>query len=42
VRYRHDELVEPTRWHADIVLNGLFDNPDNKGLAVLLSYLKSL
>ncbi|GHU95580.1 uridine kinase [Spirochaetia bacterium] len=42
VRYRHDELVEPTRWHADIVLNGLFDNPDNKGLAILLGYLKSL
>ncbi|GHV51642.1 uridine kinase [Spirochaetia bacterium] len=42
VRYRHDELVEPTRWHADIVLNGLFDNPGNKGLAVLSSYLKSL
>ena len=22
VRYRHDELVEPSRWYADIVLNG--------------------
>lgn len=22
VRYRHDEFVEPTRWYADIVLNG--------------------
>lgn len=25
VRYRHDELVEPSRWFADIVLNGNFD-----------------
>ncbi len=22
VRYRHDEFVEPSRWYADIVLNG--------------------
>jgi len=22
VRYRHQEFVEPSRWHADIVLNG--------------------
>ena len=22
VRFRHDELVEPTRWHADMVING--------------------
>ncbi|MCL2106977.1 MAG: AAA family ATPase [Oscillospiraceae bacterium] len=22
VRYRHDEYVEPTRWHADLVING--------------------
>lgn len=22
VRYRHNEFVEPSRWHADIVLNG--------------------
>ncbi|GHV43701.1 uridine kinase [Spirochaetia bacterium] len=42
VRYRHDELIEPTRWHADIVLNGIFDKPNNKGLTILLSYLKSL
>jgi len=24
VRFRHDELVEPTRWRADLVLNGTF------------------
>jgi uridine kinase len=42
VRYRHDELVEPSRWHADIVLNGFFDDPNNKGLSILSGYLKSL
>lgn len=21
VRYRHDEYIEPTRWHADLVMN---------------------
>ena len=25
VRYRHDEFVEPTRWYADVVLNGALD-----------------
>ena len=25
VRYRHDEFVEPMRWHADVVLNGAWD-----------------
>ncbi|GHU58666.1 uridine kinase [Spirochaetia bacterium] len=40
VRYRHDELIEPTRWHADVVLNGTLDS--NKGIAVLLAFLKSL
>ncbi len=24
VRFRHDELIEPTRWHADLVVNGTF------------------
>lgn len=22
VRFRHDELIEPSRWHADMVVNG--------------------
>ena len=22
VRFRHNELIEPTRWHADVVVNG--------------------
>ena len=25
VRYRHAEFVEPTRWHADVVVNGNLD-----------------
>lgn len=25
VRFRHNELIEPTRWHADLVLNGTLD-----------------
>ena len=25
VRFRHDELVEPSRWHADIIINGTMD-----------------
>lgn len=25
VRFRHNELIEPTRWHADLVVNGTLD-----------------
>jgi uridine kinase len=38
VRYRHDELIEPSRWHADIVINGTLDA--YMGTDVLLKYLK--
>jgi len=38
VRYRHDELVEPTRWHADLVINGTLDT--NLGTNILVSYLE--
>jgi len=38
VRFRHDEFVEPTRWHADIVLNGTLD--DNKGLDIVECYIR--
>ena len=31
VRFRHQEFVEPSRWHADIVLNG--SHPSERGLA---------
>lgn len=37
VRFRHDELIEPTRWHADIVLNGI----PNLGPEVLLTYIRA-
>jgi len=39
VRYRHDEFVEPTRWHADIVINGTLDA--NLGTSVIVSYIES-
>ena len=38
VRFRHDELVEPTRWHADVVLNGTLD--DSNGLDIVENYIK--
>ncbi len=38
VRFRHNELVEPTRWHADLVLNGTLDS--HRGVAVLEGYLR--
>jgi len=38
VRYRHDEYVEPTRWHADLVINGVFDL--NNGLDIVTDYIK--
>jgi uridine kinase len=40
VRYRHDEFVEPTRWHADIVINGTLDT--NLGTSILLSYINRM
>ena len=39
VRYRHDEFVEPTRWHADIVVNGTLDA--NVGTNIIVSYIES-
>ena len=38
VRYRHDEFVEPTRWYADMVVNG----NDNKGADILSAYVLSV
>jgi uridine kinase len=37
VRYRHDEFVEPTRWHADMIINGSLDA--NMGTRILESYI---
>lgn len=36
VRFRHNELIEPTRWHADVVINGNFKE---KSVRVLCSYI---
>lgn len=33
VRYRHDEFVAPTKWKADLILNG--SNPSPKALAAV-------
>ncbi|MFI3324639.1 MAG: AAA family ATPase [Clostridia bacterium] len=40
VRFRHAELVEPTRWHADLVVNGTIEA--NNGKDVLTSYLENI
>ena len=39
VRYRHEEYVEPSKWRADIIING--SNPTDTGLEVLVGYIKS-
>lgn len=39
VRFRHDELIEPTRWHADLVLNGTLDM--NKGVDLLETVVRA-
>ena len=39
VRFRHNELIEPTRWHADIVVNGTLER--NKGIEVIVNYIKA-
>ena len=38
VRYRHDEFVEPSRWHADLVINGVLDR--NNGINIITDYVK--
>ena len=37
VRFRHNELIEPTRWHADVVVNGTLDS--NKGTQIVIDYI---
>ena len=39
VRFRHQEFVEPSRWHADLVLNGSY--PSERGLALLLAWVRT-
>lgn len=38
VRYRHDEFVEPSRWRADLVING--SNPSETALQMLASWVR--
>ncbi|WP_098746609.1 AAA family ATPase [Paenibacillus sp. EZ-K15] len=37
VRYRHDEYVEPTRWHADLVMNSSLTG--NQGFEVVTDWI---
>lgn len=38
VRYRHDQYIEPTKWRADLILNGSSPSAVSKGL--LLDFLR--
>lgn len=40
VRYRHDQYVEPSKWRADIILNGA--NPSKASLDMITEYIKRL
>lgn len=37
VRYRHNEYVEPTKWRADIIING--SAPFDKALGIITSHI---
>ena len=39
VRYRHEEYVEPSKWRADIIING--SNSTGVSLDILIGYIKS-
>jgi len=39
VRYRHDEFIEPTRWYADIIVNGVLDS--HLGVDIIVSYIEA-
>jgi uridine kinase len=39
VRYRHQEYVEPSRWHADIVLNG--SNTSPRGIELIADWIRA-
>jgi len=40
VRYRHDEYVEPSKWRADIIING--SNSFEKPILIIKEYLNSI
>jgi len=39
VRYRHEEFVEPTRWHADLVINGALDM--HRGTDIIAAHIEA-
>jgi uridine kinase len=39
VRYRHDEYVENSKWHADFILNG--SNFSDKALQMIAGHIKN-
>ncbi len=39
VRYRHDEYVEPTKWRADLIING--SSPQEKAIDLIINYLNN-
>jgi uridine kinase len=39
VRYRHEEYVEPSKWRADIIING--SNPTGASLEILTGHIKN-
>lgn len=39
VRHRHDEYVEPTKWRADLILNG--SAPSDHALAAIVHYIRA-
>jgi uridine kinase len=39
VRYRHDEFVEPTKWKADIILNG--SSPSENSLLAIIGLVEN-
>ena len=40
VRYRHDEYVEPSKWRADIIING--SNSFEKPVLIIKEYLNNI
>jgi len=38
VRYRHDEFVEPTKWKADIIINGT--SPSKNALSAIVGFVE--
>ena len=40
VRYRHNEYVEPTKWKADLIING--SSPSEKALHIVSGYIQMI